>query len=67
VLKGVVPGRVKGRRTQWDGSLAIVLVFFFEALLPLPNEDVGMPKKHFRTHFRSTFQGCEYRILATKS
>ncbi len=27
--------------------------------LPLPNEDFGMPNKHFRTRFRSTFQGCE--------
>jgi hypothetical protein len=30
-----------------------------------PNEDFGRPSQHFRSHFRSTFQGCEYSIWAT--
>jgi hypothetical protein len=34
--------------------------------LPLPNEDLGRPKKPFRTRFRSIFQGREYSIWATK-
>ncbi len=34
--------------------------------LPLPNEDVGRPHKHFRVRFRSTFQGREYFTWATK-
>ncbi len=36
------------------------------AILPLPNEDVGRPNKHFRVRFRSTFQGREYFTWATK-
>jgi hypothetical protein len=35
-------------------------------IIPLPNEDFGRPNKHFRTSFRSTFQGSAHSILATK-
>jgi len=31
-----------------------------------PNEDFGRPNQPFRVRFRSTFQGCEYCIWATK-
>ncbi len=31
-----------------------------------PNEDFGRPNKPFRVRFRSTLQGCEHLILATK-
>ena len=32
-----------------------------------PNEDFGRLNIHFRVHFLTTFQGCEYRIWATNS
>ena len=38
----------------------------FETTLSVPTEDFGRMNQHFRLHFRSTFQGCEYRIWATK-
>jgi hypothetical protein len=34
--------------------------------MPLPNKDFGIPNQPLRMSFRSTFQGREYSIWATK-
>jgi hypothetical protein len=47
-----------------------VMVVYFGTLtcpnLCSPNEDLGRPNKPVSVCFRSTFQGCEYPIWATK-
>ena len=42
------------------------MLWSFVTTLCSPNEDFGRPNQHFRVRFRSTFQGCEYRIWASK-
>jgi hypothetical protein len=51
-------------KSQEDDSMTMRLSN--SQLYAPPNEDFGRRNKRFRVRFRSTFQGCEYSIWATK-
>jgi hypothetical protein len=54
------------QKTNTSPSHVATIFCIILQILPLPNEDLGRPDKHFRARFRITFQGCEYPILARK-
>ena len=46
----------------WEESDALLSIDGCLVFLCSSNEDMGRPNKPFRVHFRTTFQGWEYRI-----